>query len=166
MFPKLNKQRGFSVISVIIIAAFAYASLTAYSFYNPSFNLSRYTPVYFLGNFNDEQRKEDLNKIAVALDGYFEENRDLPGSKESCGRIFSILNPEVKNALSPYFPNGIPQDPATAGTHTDYFYRKVDRDTYILMAVLENPKTSETFAFEGCHDWPGDGVYNYLITNN
>lgn len=162
----LKSQRGISVVTVIIIVAFIYAGLTVYSFYEPSFELSRYTPIYFLKDLNDETRKKDLQKIADALDQYQKENNDLPGANEFCGRIFSVLHPVVKSAISPYFPDGIPQDPTDRGTHKDYFYRKHDRDSYILMAVLENPpENSPAFNFEGCHDWPGDNIYNYVITN-
>ncbi len=161
-----KSQRGISVVALIIIIAFVYAGLTAYSYFEPSFQLSRYTPVYFLGNLNDEARKKDLQKIATALDAYQRENRDLPGSVDFCGRIFSVTNPDVKNVLNVYFETGIPQDPSERGTHKDYFYRRQDKDTYILMAVLENPEeNSLTFNFEGCHDWPGDNIYNYTITN-
>ena len=162
----LKSQRGISVVTVIIIAAFIYAGLTVYAYNEPTFNLSRYTPIYFLKNFNDENRKKDLQRIAAALDAYQSEKRELPGAIGFCGRIFSVLHPVVKSAISPYFPDGIPQDPTDRGTHKDYFYRKHDRDSYILMAVLENPpENSPAFNFEGCHDWPGDNIYNYVITN-
>jgi len=162
----LKSQRGISIVAVIIIVAFIYAGLTAYSFYEPSFELSRYTPAYFLKNRNDETRKKDLQKIASALDQHYKENNELPGKIGFCGRIFTVLYPDVKGVLGLYFPDGIPQDPSNRGSHTDYFYRKQDRDSYILMAVLENPpENSPAFNFEGCHDWPGDNIYNYVITN-
>ncbi|MEX0616789.1 MAG: hypothetical protein WD231_03210 [Candidatus Woykebacteria bacterium] len=164
-FTRIN-QKGIGIISLIIIVAFLYGALTAYSFYNPSFNLSKYTPVYFLRNFNDDNRKEDLLKIANALEAYYEENRELPGQVGFCGRIVTITIPEAKDALSPYFPSGIPQDPANAGTGKDYFYLHKDRNTYVLLAVLENPpEGSTTYNYEDCHDWPGDNVYNYKVSN-
>lgn len=162
----LSNNKGIGIISIIILVAFVYAGLTAYSYFNPEFNFGKYTPIYFLKNVNDENRKKDLEEIAKALDNYYDENRNLPGGIGYCGRITTVLYPDAKTALSPYFPKGIPQDPSEAGTHKDYFYRYEDRDTYILMAVLELPPAdSPTYNFEGCHDWPGDDVYNYMITN-
>jgi hypothetical protein len=167
MFSKIvNNNKGIGLISIIILIAFAYAGLTAYSYYNADFNLGKYTPMYFLRNANDQNRKKDLEEIAKALDSYYDENRNLPGQVGFCGRILTVLYPTAKNALSPYFPTGIPQDPTEAGTHRDYFYRHEDSDTYVLMAVLELPPAdSSTENYEGCHDWPGDDVYNYMITN-
>ena len=163
----INNDKGIGIISLIILVAFLYAGLTAYSYYNTDFELGRYTPIYFLRNANDENRKKDLEEIAKALDSYYDENRLLPGKEGFCGRIVTVLYPDAKTAISPYFPDGIPHDPSDAGTHKDYFYRHEDRDTYILMAVLENiPSDSPTYNFEGCHDWPGDDTYNYMVTND
>ena len=145
--------------------AFVYAGLTAYAYFNPSFEFAKYTPIYFLQNFRDDQRKADLEKFANALEDYYSEERELPGREGFCGRIITVLYPEAKNALSPYFPDGIPQDPEHRGTHMDYLYRREDKDTYVLLAVLDHPPTSDTYNFEGCHDWPGNGVYNYAVTN-
>jgi len=162
----INDQKGVGIIGIIIIAALIYAALTVYSYFYPSFQLARYTPTALLNKAQDDQRVKDLEKIAQALDQYYDENRELPGQVGFCSRIVTVVYPTAKDELSPYFPQGIPQDPEHAGTHKDYFYRRDDRDTYILLAVLDNPQSSETYNFEGCHDWPGDNVYNYVLTNN
>jgi hypothetical protein len=161
----ITNQKGIGIISIIILMAVVYASLTFYAYLYPSFNLAKYTPVNFLSIYRDDERKEELKQIADALDSYYDEERNLPGGEGFCSRIFSVLHPAVKNALSPYFPDGIPQDPVQGGTHKDYFYLREDRDTYVLLAVLDNPPTDETYNYEGCHDWPGDDVYNYIVTN-
>ena len=160
-----QNQQGIGIIGIIIILAFFYAGLTAYSYFNPSFQLARYTPTALLNKAQDDQRVKDLEKIAQALDQYYDENRELPGQVGFCSRIVTVVYPTAKDELSPYFPEGIPQDPEHGGTHKDYFYLREDKDSYILLAVLDNPPTSETYNYEDCHDWPGDGVYNYLVTN-
>ena len=122
-FKKLiTNQRGVGIISIIIVLAFVYGGLTAYAYFYPSFDLAKYTPVNYLSNFRDDERKEELEKIAFALDSYYTEERNLPGSQGFCGRIGTVLYPQAKNALSPYFPDGIPQDPIHGGTDKDYFY--------------------------------------------
>jgi len=162
---KFRNQQGIGIISIIIILAFIYAGLTVYAYFNPSFDFKKYTPVYFLSGYRDDTRKADLEKIADALDVYYQENRNLPGTEDFCGRIVTVVNPEAKDALGPYFTDGIPQDPENGGTNKDYFYLREDKDTYVLLAALDSPPSSETYNYEGCHDWPGDGFYNYKVTN-
>ncbi len=162
-----QNQQGIGIIGIIILLALIYAAVTVYSYFNPDFSVARYTPTVLIRNLDDERRKSDLVKIANALDNYYDKNSQLPGSVGYCGRIVSILNPEAMNALSPYFPGGIPQDPRQKGTHEDYFYRYEDTNTYILMAVLSSPPAgARAYNFSGCHDWPGDNIYNYAVTNS
>ena len=166
LYPaKLKSSKGVSVISLIIIAAAVVGALNAYTFYNPDFQLNKYSFVTLLRSRSDQQRIADLEDIRTALELYYEDKGDYPARDGFCGRIHTILNSAVRNAILPYFPDeGIPQDPAFRGTNKDYFYKKVDRNVYILMAVLENvPDGTTTYSFRGCHDWPGDGVYNYRI---
>ena len=161
----LKSSKGISIIGIIIFIAFLVAVLNVYAYLNPGFELSKYSIVRLFKSKVDEQRKADLQVIKQAIDKYRLENDDYPAPKEWCGRIISVLHPDAKNALFDYFEQGaIPQDPAFKGTQKDYFYRHVDRNTYILLAVLEDvPSDTPTYSFEGCHDWPGDGVYNYRI---
>lgn len=163
--PLIKSSKGISIITIIIIAAIVVAALNAYAYFNPDFQLSRYSIVYLIRVYNDNQRKADLNKIQEAVERYYNENGSYPASDSWCGRIFSIMHPEVKDAISDYFKEaGVPQDPSFRGSNKDYFYRREDRDTYILMAVLENlPANSPTYSYGGCFDWPGGGVYNYRI---
>ena len=161
----LKSPRGLSIIGIIIFIAFLVAVLNVYAYLNPGFELSKYSVVRLFKSKVDEQRKADLQAIKQAIDKYRLENDDYPAQKDWCGRIISVLHPDVKNAIFDYFEHGaIPQDPAFKGTSKDYFYRHVDRNTYILLAVLEDvPDNTPTYNFEGCHDWPGEGVYNYRI---
>lgn len=161
----LKSSRGVSIVGIIIFLAFLVAVLNVYTFFNPGFELSKYSVVRLFKSRLDEQRKADLQAIKEAIDAYREQNSDYPAPKGWCGRIVSVLHPEVKDALFDYFDQGaIPQDPAFKGTHKDYFYKHVDRNTFILMAVLEDvPEDTLTYNFTGCHDWPGDNIYNYRI---
>lgn len=165
MFSSINNQRGIGIISIIIIIAFVYGGFTLYAYFYPSFNLAKYTPVNYLSGFRDDERKEELEKIADTLDSIYEEERNIPGNIGYCTRIVQVLYPAAKDALSPYFPEGVPQDPVHGGTNKDYFYLKEDKDTYVLLAVLDKPPTDETYNYEGCNDWPGDDIFNYIVTN-
>jgi hypothetical protein len=169
-FPtRISKSsKGVSIISLIILAAVVVAALNVYAYFNPEFPLSRYTVSYFLGSYNDKVRKADMEKLRVAVEKYYDETGQYPGSDGWCGRIVAILNPEVKNAINGYFnAKAVPQDPSFTGTNKDYFYRREEENAYILMAVLENPpEDAKHFNFTGCHDWPGDDVYNYQIVGS
>ncbi len=164
----LKSSKGVSIITIIIFAAILVASLNLYAYFNPDFPLSRYTINYFLGGFNDKTRKADMEKLRVAVEKYYDENGEYPARDGYCGRIVSVLHPETKNAINQYFEaKAIPQDPSFRGTNKDYFYRREEKDTYVLMAVLENPPPDAAhFYYTGCHDWPGDEVYNYQIFNS
>jgi len=162
---RLKSSKGLSLVTLIIIAAFIFGAFNAYAYFNPDFELSRFSVVRFLRASYDTQRMKDLDKIREAVEAYRDDNDEYPAQDGWCGRIISLLNPEVKDALLPYFDQrGIPQDPAFSGTNKDYFYRREDEDSFVLMAVLENaPEGTQAFNYQGCYDWPGDGVYNYRI---
>ncbi len=167
LFTHLKSSKGISLISIIIIAAVIYAGLSAYAYFNPDFQLNKITPIYFLREYRDNQRKDHLEKISQAVEQYKQENGEYPTTNEWCGRVISITHPDLKIEIVSYFENeAIPQDPSFRGTGQDYFYRREDRNNYVLLARLENlPSTSPTFNYEGCHDWPGDDVFNYQVSN-
>src|SRR3990167_222172 len=148
MFSQLLKSsKGISLISIIILLAVAVAGLNAYAYFNPDFALSRFSVVYLLRSFNDKQRTADLEKIRVAIEKYYDENNEYPANDGWCGRIVTVLHPEVKDAINTYFgQSGIPQDPSYPGTSKDYFYRREDRNSFVLMAVLENSSPSSTIS--------------------
>jgi len=164
----LRSSKGISIITVIIIAAVLVAALNAYAYFNPDLQLSRFSIVYFIRAHNDSQRKTDLEKIQKAVESYYDDNGQYPAADGWCGRIGTVMYPDVKEAIADYFSDkAIPQDPSFRGTNKDYFYRREDRNNYILLAVLENlPADSLTYNYEGCHDWPGDGVYNYQLSGS
>ncbi len=167
-----QKQKGLSLISLLIWAAFIFAALNVYAYLNPGFSLSKYSPVNFVKNKRDDIRKADLARLQEALERYYDEHGNkYPGAKGQCGRIVSVLHSTVDDDLRPYFPtNQFPADPGFGGTDRDYFYSKPKSggESYILMAVLEiPPQISEeernSYNFSGCYDWPGEDVYNYRI---
>src|SRR3989344_3732387 len=108
----LKSSKGTSIVGIIIFLAFLVAVLNLYAYFNPSFELSKYSVVRIFKAKVDEQRKVDLQALKQAIDKYRLENDDYPAPKDWCGRIVSVLHPEVKNALFDYFERGaIPQDP-------------------------------------------------------
>lgn len=164
----IKSQKGISIITIIILIALVIAALNVYAYFEPNFQLSKFSVMYYLHNYNDNRRKNDLAKIKAAVDKYYDDHHDYPATDGWCGRIMSMMHQDVNEAIAPYFPNGkIPQDPAFGGTNKDYFYRKVDSTSYVLLAVLENkPSDSASYNYDGCYDWPGNGVYNYQVTGS
>ena len=167
VFDRLKSQKGISIITIIILAAVVFAGMNAYAYFNPDFQFRKYSIVYLLGNYYDDIRKSDLAEIQIAVEKYKDENGEYPTFDGWCGRIISVLHPDAKDAISPYFgEGGIPEDPSHRGTGQDYFYRREDRNNYVLLTTLDNlPTDSPTFNYDGCFDWPGDGIYNYQISN-
>lgn len=161
----LKSTKGISIISIIILTAVVVAALNAYAYFNPDFQLSKYSVVHLFRSYTDNDRKEDLTKIQTAIERYYDEHGEYPAYDGWCGRIISVLHPEAKDAITDYFGNdGIPQDPSVRGTGRDYFYRRGDRNNYVLMAVLEAaPVDAPTYNYSGCFDWPGNDVFNYRV---
>lgn len=162
------KQKGFGVISLIILLALIFAVLNAYAYYNPAFSLAKYSPLNYFRLKLDEERAKDLGLLEKAISAYYEEHNVLPASDDWCGRISGVLHPEFGLAIQGYFPNNdFPNDPAHGNSNKDYFYYRVDRSHYVLMAVFDIPKKdpSVQYNFSGCHDWPGDDIYNYQVSN-
>lgn len=163
-----SKQKGVGLVSLIVLLAVVFALLNVYAYYNPGFSLARYSPLNFLKAKNDEKRVADLKKLEKAVLAYFEANNALPASDGWCGRYAAVLHPEFAIQIKPFLEKQeLPHDPLYANTDKDYFYYRVDKNHYILMAVLELPKedTKGKYNYERCHDWPGDDVYNYRLTN-
>jgi len=168
MTKLLSNQKGFGIISLIILIAVLFAFFNVYAYFNPSFSLSRYSPLNYLKAQRDEKRIADLKKLENALLSYFEENKSLPTADGWCGRYSTVLHPEFVSAIKPYFNNEeLPHDPLYPNTNKDYFYYRVDKRHYILLAALELPKedTKGKYNYQNCHDWPGDDIYNYRLTN-
>jgi len=160
----LRSSRGISIITILILLAFVVAAFNAYAYFNPKFELSRYSIVYLLHAGRDKQRVADLKKIQGALEEYYNDHGTYPATDGWCGPIYSAMNPEVEEALTTYLGSNVPRDPGFREAEQDYFYRRENSQSYVLMAVLENPPAgSPTYSYSGCHNWPGDGVYNYRL---
>lgn len=163
-----QKQKGIGLVSIVIFVAVIFSLLNVYAYYNPNFSLARYSPLNYLKAKRDETRIKDLKKLEKAIIAYFETNRTLPTSDGWCGRFSSLLHPDFATEIKPYLEEQeLPHDPLYPNTDKDYFYYRVDKHNYILMAVLEVPKENTTgkYNYEKCHDWPGNDVYNYRLTN-
>lgn len=168
MTKQIFNQRGLGVIGIIIFLAILFAVFNIYAYYNPSFSLSRYSPLNYLKAKRDEGRINDLKKLEKAVLSYYEENNAMPTSDGWCGRYAGVLHPEFSLQIKPYLEKEeLPHDPLYSNTDRDYFFYRVDKRHYVLMAALELPKedTKGKYNYERCHDWPGDDIYNYRITN-
>jgi hypothetical protein len=164
----LKSPKGFSIVTLLIIVALLIAAFNVYAYFDPSFQLSQFSVVHFLRDHNDKQRIADIAKIKDAVEKYYDDHGEYPATDGWCSRIYSVMYPEVKDEISPYFKNvDIPSDPSFGGTNKEYFYRREDKNTAVLMAALENlPSVSSTYNYSGCYDWPGDNIYNYRVTLN
>ncbi|OGY23416.1 MAG: hypothetical protein A2172_04270 [Candidatus Woykebacteria bacterium RBG_13_40_15] len=162
----LKSQKGVSIITIIILIAVVVAALNVYAYFEPNFQLKQFSAMYYLRDHNDKIKKADLEKLKAAVDSYYEDHHDYPANTGWCGRIFSLMQTDVRDALSPYFAaDRFPQDPTFGNTNKDYFYMRVDDHSYVLMASLENsPLGDSSYNYTGCYDWPGDGIYNYKLT--
>ncbi len=170
MIKAFSSQKGFGIVSLILLAALVVAVLSAYAYFNPSFSLAKYSPLNYFRVKQDEIRIRDLKALEKAVGQYYDDNNEMPASNNWCGRISGVIHPEFATAMDKYFGRGgLPSDPSHGGTEKDYFYYKIDRSHYILMADLEIPRdqglSAEKYNFNGCHDWPGDNVYNYQLSN-
>lgn len=160
-------QRGFGIISLIILLALIFAALNVYAYYNPKFNLAKYSPLNYIRTQRDNERIAELKKLEVALIKYYEDTNQLPASDGWCGRINSVLHPEFAAAVKPYLKdNTLPNDPSPANINHDYFYYRVNKRNYVLQTVLELPKEgNKGLNVKNCHDWPGNDIYNYRLDN-
>ena len=168
MTNKLPAQKGIGLVSLIILLAIVFALLNVYAYYNPKFSLARYSPLNFLKAGRDSIRTKDLDKLEKAVVAYYNDKNQMPASDGWCGRISGILHPEFAVEIKPYLENSeIPHDPLYGSTDRDYFYYRVDKSHFILMAALELPKseTAGKYNYVKCFDWPGDNIYNYQLTN-
>jgi hypothetical protein len=165
--PKLN-QKGFGIIGFIILLAFVFALVNVYAYFNPTFSLAKYSPLNYFRMKLDEKRVSDLKDLEKAVLAYYSDHNQMPATDGWCGRITGLLHPEFTLAVQDYLPNKVvPKDPTHSGDFNDYFYYRVDRDHYILMASLDVPTvdTKGKYNYIKCHDWPGDDVYNYQLNN-
>lgn len=162
-----NKQQGFGLISLIILLAVIFAALNVYSYYNPKFSLAKYSPLNYLRAKRDEVRVKDLKTLEKAIIAYYNDKGEVPATDSWCGRINSVLHPEVDDQIRPYInTTSLPHDPSPNEYDQDYFYYRQDKRHYVLMAVLELPKNgNQGLNIKGCHDWPGDNVYNFRLDN-
>lgn len=168
MTKSFINQKGFGVISTIIVLAVIFAGLNAYAYYNPSFSLAKYSPLNYFRLKLDEERIKDLKTMEKAILAYYDDHNQMPANDGWCGRISGILHPEFGYAIKTYLADGkVPNDPTHGNSEKDYFYYRVDRAHYILMAALDVPKedTKDKYNYTGCHDWPGNDVYNFQINN-
>lgn len=146
-YLKRKKKMGFSLIEVLIIVAilgvisvssiFAYQSITARG--------------------RDSERKSDLQRIATALEEYYNDHACYPARADllTCG----------KSELSPYLSE-YPCDPAN---EQPYLYVPADDqcDGYRLQAHLEN-ESDPIIAKLGCDGAYGCGytpTYNYGVSS-
>lgn len=152
----------------MILLAIVFAVANAYAYYNPSFSLAKYSPLNYFRLKLDEQRIRDLKTLEKAVLSYYEDHSQVPAGDGWCGRISGLLHPEFSIAVRDYLPDKeLVHDPSHSGEYSDYFYYRVDRDHYILMAALDVPTVDTTgkYNYTGCHDWPGNDVYNYQLNN-
>lgn len=102
----------------------------------------------------DTKRKQDLDKIHIALELYFQKNKKYPGTpgdiySSRAGDDWIIDTP----GLIPAYLNSLPKDPINTGEFAyEYFWVDPDKNpctgiydvvTYVLRATLENSNDKE-----------------------
>src|SRR3989344_3731132 len=132
MFVNPNKSKGFTLIELLVtISILAVLSTIGMLLYQG-----------VLAKTRDATRKNDLNKLASALEIYYQENNNYPNNNSFSNEIAPKLS-----------DNTIPKDPKTGES---YYYAGTDT-TFTLCATLENPETNNP-APAGC-----TAGYNYGV---
>ena len=114
---------------LLIVIAVATVLLTAgLALLNPSKQINR---------GNDAKRKADLITLQSAMERYYADTGDYPGTIGWCSQISNVSNSQVRDALGNYLKK-IPKDPKYADTTSDYYYWHSAPGEYHLYVVLEN----------------------------
>lgn len=118
----------------------------------------------------DNRRKNDLKSIQQALENYYQNYGNYPGTATWNGQL-SGSDATVLNLLQGPYVSKIPQDPVYPNTNQDYFYCVVSdsaQKKYNLYSILENTKDSEY----GTYNVSDAGVcsnitsvYHFKVTN-
>lgn len=99
----------------------------------------------------DNQRKADLNKIQIALETYFADNRHYP-VQASWGLVNGTSSSPLNLLEDEGYIDPVPTDPSGTGTDTNpcadsesyrYLYTS-DGETYTLTAMMEVETSAET----------------------
>jgi len=137
-------QRGFSFIEYLIILFFSsvFVFLLIYIF----------NPIEQIQILRDNMRKQDLNKLKIALEKYYHDNRRYPLS--SIKPSYRIIRPDATVAdwgqrwQLPYM-NMLPKDPSYP-TQTYIYYASSNGQVYYIYARLERGSQSgKTCNIEG-----------------
>jgi general secretion pathway protein G len=95
----------------------------------------------------DSRRKQDLASISKALDVYFNDYGAYPASNSGVILGCGVNGAEICNWGGPWqddnntlYMSALPQDPDTSH---NYYYHRVDNNSYYLFARLENEEDSE-----------------------
>ena len=136
------KTKGFTLIELLvaisIIAVLSVIGLIAY--------------FGTIAKGRDNVRKEDLNKLSLALEIYAQKNGSYIIQASNCAFSYTFYS-AIKTNMS----DGIvPKDPKTGD---NYCYTSATGATYTLCATLENTSDSEKI-LNGC----GDSKFNYQVT--
>ena len=100
----------------------------------------------------DNIRKEDLNKLSLALEIYAQKNGSYIVQDKYCSSSSTFYT-----AITSYMSDQVvPKDPKTGN---NYCYMSATGATYTLCATLENNSDSEK-TLNGC----GDSKFNYQVT--
>lgn len=129
MSSKANNLRGFTLVELLIVISII-SILTM-------IGLTVYTGI--IAKSRDSARKDDLQKLAIALELYSNQNdglyiRRLPAGITSCPAAGSASS-EFYTDITPYMNGDVPKDPLNGSL---YCYISASGQTYTLCAKLEN----------------------------
>ena len=97
----------------------------------------------------DSVRKSDISNLSKATELYYVENGRYPMNGGWCTQIsHPTYTAAFQAAIQPYLKQLI-LDPQYSATYQDYFYRRINDNSYYLYAELESEDLAND-GFSGC----------------
>jgi type II secretory pathway pseudopilin PulG len=141
-----NRKNGLTLIEVMIIMVIAV-----------SFFILGFVVLYSqIGKSRDAKRKDDLQRIRIAFEDYFNDNGCYPRSEvlEDCGG----------DTFKPYLEK-IPCDPESKEPYLIYVQQTVCPSWYIVLTKMEYLDGLSNSCQSGCNFENEDNPYHYYIAS-
>jgi len=135
-YIKLNKQRGFTLLELLIVVSIIGVLGT----------LSSVNVIELRKKARDGQRKADVVVLQSALAQYYGDNGSYPISQGNNAQINNTPCNQSFRANNITYKGSIPCDPLGSGTsfnNGNYYYYSPDGKTYTIGACLERKVDSD-----------------------